>query len=64
MVTMEEIKEYVENHNLTVDILTEEELEQVKDEIIAIKSDYMILDGVLSNPELSFRKMKYGKRES
>lgn len=64
MVTMEEIKKYVEEHNLSVDILTEEELEQVKEEIIAIKAGYTILDGVLSNPELSFRKMKYGKRES
>lgn len=55
MVTMEEIKKYVEEQNLSVDILTEEEIEQVKEEIIAIKAGYTILDGVLSNPELLWR---------
>ena len=64
MVTMEEIKKYVEEHNLSVDILTEEEIEQVKDEIIAVKAGYMILDGVLSNPELHIRNMMYIERES
>lgn len=52
---MEEIKKYVEEQNLSVDILTEEEIEQVKEEIIAIKAGYTILDGVLSNPELLWR---------
>lgn len=63
MVTMEEIKKYVEEHNLSVGILTEQEIEQVKEEIIALKSgDVIILDGVLSNPELHIRNMIYGKR--
>lgn len=64
MVTMEEIKKYVEEHNLSVGILTEQEIEQVKEEIIAIKAGYTILDGVLSNPELHIRNMMYVKRES
>lgn len=64
MVTKEEIKKYVEEQNLSVDILTEEEIEQVKEEIIAIKAGYTILDGVLSNSELHIRNMKYVKRES
>lgn len=64
MVTKEEIKKYVEEQNLSVDILTEEEIEQVKEEIIAIKAGYTILDGVLSNPELHIRNMMYGERES
>ena len=55
MVTMKEIKKYVKDHNLSVDILTEEEIEQVKDEIIALKSGNIILDGGLSNPELLWR---------
>lgn len=55
MVTMEEIKKYVKDHNLSVGILTVQEIEQVKDEIIALKSGYIILDGVLSNPELLWR---------
>lgn len=62
-IKIEDIKKYVEEHNLTVDILTEQELEQVKEEIIALKSgDIIILDGVLSNPELHFRDMLYNKR--
>lgn len=64
MVTMEEIKKYVEEQNLSVDILTEEEIEQVKEEIIAIKAGYTILDGVLSNSELHIRNMMYGERKS
>lgn len=64
MVTMEEIKKYVEEQNSSVDILTEEEIEQVKEEIIAIKAGYTILDGVLSNPELHICNMMYVKRES
>ena len=55
MVTMEEIKKYVKDHNLSVGILTVQEIEQVKDEIIALKSGNIILDGVLSNPELLWR---------
>ena len=61
MATMDEVKKYVEEHNLSVDVLTVEEIKQVKDEIIALKSGYAILDGVLSNPELHIRSMIYGK---
>ena len=55
MVTMEEIKKYVKDHNLSVGFLTEQEIDQVKAEIIALKSGNIILDGVLSNPELLWR---------
>ena len=54
-ITEQDIKQYVEEHGLTVDVLTPEEIEDVRKEVLDIKQGYFILDGVLSNTELLTR---------
>lgn len=52
------IKKELEEYGLTIDQLTIEELELLKEEIKAKEDGATILDGVLSNPELYYRKDK------
>ena len=54
-ITEQDIKQYIEEHGLSVDILTPEEIEDVRKEVLAIKQGYFILDGVLFNTELLTR---------
>lgn len=44
--------------DLTIDDLTQEELEELKEEIIAKEKGFMILDGVLSNPAILYRRLR------
>lgn len=50
------IKEYLAEHDLTPDDLTAEELEALKEEIAQKEAGILFLDGVLSNPEIYYRK--------
>lgn len=54
----EKIKELLAEHGLTIDQLTEQEIEQLKEEINAMESGATILDGFFSNPELYYRRRK------
>ena len=54
-ITEQDIKQYVEEYGLTVDVLTPEEIEDVRKEVLDIKQGYFILDGVLSNTKLLTR---------
>lgn len=47
------IKNLLAEHDLTIDDLTPEEIEQLKEEI---ENGGTMLDGVLSNPEIFYRK--------
>ena len=47
-----------DGHGLTIDDLTQEELEELKEEIIAKEKGFMILDGVLSNPAILYRRLR------
>lgn len=44
----DKIKQKLESHNLTIDDLTQQELEMLKEEIIAEENGEIVLDGVLS----------------
>lgn len=50
------IKEYLAEHDLTPEDLTVEELEAVQEEITMKEAGTLFLDGVLSNPEIYYRK--------
>lgn len=51
----DKIKEVLDEAGLTIDVMTPEEIEQLKEEISSRENGRMILDGVLSNPELYYR---------
>lgn len=55
-ITMNEIREALKPYDLTEENLTQSELEALKEELKAKKEGKTILDGVLSNPELYYRK--------
>lgn len=58
----DKVKQRLEECGLTESQLTKE-LNKVKEEIKAKEEGYSVLDGVLSNPELFFRKKSnYGKK--
>ena len=50
------IKEYLAEHDLTPEDLTAEELEALKEEMAQKEAGILFLDGVLSNPEIYYRK--------
>ena len=50
------IEKCLAENNLTIEDLTAEELEALKEEIQQQESGCIILDGVLSNPEIFYRK--------
>lgn len=50
------IKARLDEYDLTIEDLTQEEIEQLKEEITAEENGAQFLDGVLSNPEIRFRK--------
>ena len=55
-VTMEEfIRQKCAEYDITPDVLTPEELEELKGEIEAEQRGEAILDGVLSDPNIFFR---------
>lgn len=59
----DKVKQRLEECGLTESQLTKEELDELKEEIKAEEEGYSVLDGVLSNPELFFRKKSnYGKK--
>lgn len=51
-----ELDEY--GGGLTIDDLTQEELEELKEEIKRRDNGDMILDGVLSNPAILYRRLR------
>lgn len=52
----DKVKKALEEYGLTEDQLTKEELEELKEEIRIKESGRMILDSVLDNPALYYRK--------
>lgn len=52
----DKIKQVLEKHGLTENQLTKEELEELKEEIKAREQGLEVLDGVLHNPSLYYRK--------
>ena len=59
IITMEKlIRKKCKEVGITPDILTPEELEELKEEIKAEQQGLFILDGVLFNPEIYTRKYK------
>lgn len=52
----EKIKQELKAFSLTIDDLTPQELEELKSEIKAKDEGKIIVDGVLSNPEIMYRK--------
>lgn len=52
----DKVKQRLEECGLTESQLTKEEFDELKEEIKAEEKGYSVLDGVLSNPELFFRK--------
>lgn len=53
-----DINAYVKANGFKVSDLTEEELAEAKEELVAINNGETILDGVFSNPDLEYRKMR------
>ena len=49
------IEEYIEQHGFKLDILTEDELEQVKQEVEALNNGLFLLDGILDDPDIRMR---------
>lgn len=54
----ETIKEKLEFYGLTEEDLTAEEMEELREEVETELEGGMILDGVLFNPEILYRKSK------
>ena len=52
------LKEYVKQNGYKVSDLTDEELKQAQDELEIINNGGEVLDGVFSDPELIYRKMR------
>ena len=63
------IKAKLEKYDLTIEDLTQEEIEQLKEEITDEENGITYLDGVLDNPEIKFRRerkeleKKWGKED-
>ena len=55
----EKIRKKLEEHDIPKEVQTPAEIEQLKDEIRAEEDGYVVLDGVLFNPELQIRAMLY-----
>lgn len=60
----EKIRKKLEEHDIPIEVLTPEEIEQLKDEIRAEEEGYVVLDGVLFDPELQIRAMMYLKENN
>lgn len=52
----DKVKQMLEDYGLTENQLTDEELDKLKEEIKAKEEGRMVLDSVLDNPELFYRK--------
>lgn len=52
----EKIKKVLSKHGLTVDLLTKEEIEQLKEEIKIKEQRGKILDGLFSDPSIIYRR--------
>lgn len=52
----DKIKQVLEEYGLTESLLTKEELEKLKEEIVAKEQGFEVLDGVLATPSLYYRK--------
>lgn len=52
----DKVKQMLEDYGLTESQLTKEELDKLKEEIKAKEEGRMVLDSVLDNPELFYRK--------
>lgn len=57
------IKAKLEEYGLTMDVLTQDELEQLRDEIISEEKGETLLDSVLDNPEIMYRQARRGIEE-
>lgn len=49
------MKKYIEQHGFKLDILTEDELEQVRQEVEALNNGLFLLDGILGDPDIRMR---------
>ena len=56
-ISEQDVKQYVEEHGFSVDILTPDEFEEVRKELLAVKQGQFVLDGVLSNTDLLIRML-------
>jgi hypothetical protein len=56
----EKVRQVLAEHGLTESQLTKEELEELKEEIKEMEQGRFVLDGVLHNPELYYRRKKDG----
>lgn len=54
----DEIRKELAMYNLTEDDLTQDELELLEEEIEAKKKGYLILDGVLSDTKILYRRLR------
>ena len=54
-ISEQDVKQYVEEHGFSVDILTPDEFEEARKELLAVKQGQFVLDGVLSNTDLLIR---------
>lgn len=52
----DKIKALLDEYGLTADVLTENEMQRLKEEIKAKEAGKEVLDSVLDNPELFYRK--------
>lgn len=52
----DKVKQMLEDYGLTESQLTKEELDKLKEEIKTKEEGRMVLDSVLDNPELFYRK--------
>lgn len=52
------IKAKLDEHNLTIEDLTQEEIEELKWEIEQEEKGAQFLDGVLENPDLFYRRAR------
>lgn len=52
----DKVKQMLEDYGLTESQLTKEELDELKEEIKAKEEGLMVLDSVLDNPELFYRR--------
>lgn len=57
------IKKKCKENGISPEILTPDEVEELKEEIKAELDGMFVLDGVLFNPELYVREMEYRQRK-
>lgn len=59
-----EILEKLAELDISIDILTEEEITQLEEEVEIEKNGGTVIDGVLTNPELFYRNVRPSERNN